>query len=46
MNYDSRIQFIDILRVYYFGCNVFVEVYIVLLLYMNFRDVYDIGELF
>lgn len=46
MNYDNRVQFIDILRVYYFGLNFLVEVYIVFFFDMYFREVYDIGELF
>lgn len=44
MNHDSRIQFIDTLRAYHFGCNVLVEAHIVLPPHMNLRDAHDIGE--
>lgn len=44
MKHDSRIQFIDTLRAYHFGCNVLVEAHIVLPPHMNLRDAHDIGE--
>lgn len=44
MNHDSRIQFIDTLRAYHFGCNILVEAHIVLPPHMNLRDAHDIGE--
>ena len=44
MNHDSRIQFIDTLRAYHFGCNILVEAHIVLPPHMNLKDAHDIGE--
>lgn len=44
MNHDRRIQFIDTLRAYHFGCNVLVEAHIVLPPHMNLKDAHDIGE--